>query len=129
VLLSKQGLRLALSLLCLIACTWQGFVAHTHFHAHTATHAAEACLARFSPDALPSQATRFEDSCNSSDTRGDSSCPLCEVVLHGAASALPAHDGFLPPPQLGGLPAATDPSSLAITAVSFDWNSRGPPLT
>jgi hypothetical protein len=126
-LLSRPGLRFALSLLCLIACTWQGFVAHTHFHAHAPS--AAACVSQLSPDALPSQTARLEGSCNSSDPGSDSSCPLCQIVLHGAASALPAHDQFTLPARIAGLPAATDPSCLTITAVSFDWNSRGPPLT
>jgi hypothetical protein len=112
VLSSKSRLRFALILLCLIACTWQGFVAHTHFHADTSAHA-----------------VRLKDSGHPSDTNGASSCLLCEAVLLGAASALPAHESFLPPSTIGSLPGATDPSSLAITTVSFDWNSRGPPLT
>jgi len=127
--LSKPRLRFALSLLCLIACTWQGFVAHTHFHGHTPTLAAAACLPHQSLHAGPARVVGLDDSCNSSGDSGSSSCPLCEVALHGAASALPAHDWLLPSFQAAGLPAPTNPPSLTITAVSFDWNSRGPPLT
>jgi hypothetical protein len=127
-LFGNPRLRIALSLLCLLACTWQSFVAQTHFHAHTMAFAADVCASHLSHHASSVQSAQPDDSCNSSD--GDSnSCPLC-VVLHAAASALPAHTWDLGPLlRIGGVHATTPAVLPTITAVSFDWSSRGPPLT
>jgi hypothetical protein len=129
-LLSKPRLRLALSLLCLIACTFQSFVAQTHFHGHAATLSARACLPDLSQNSVSAQNAELEGSCNSSGGSGSSPCPLCQIVLQGDAAALPAHDWDLSRVLAAGIPAAAASSfSFIITAVSFDWNSRGPPLT
>jgi hypothetical protein len=135
-IVSKPRLRIGLVLLCLIACTFQGFIAQTHVHPHPDSLVATACLANNSPNNSPSissAATSASDGqvdpCKHSRSARDSSCPLCQVVAHGAAAALLACDWSLPRLTGGEDTFAAYVSFPTIATVSFSWDSRGPPLT
>jgi hypothetical protein len=128
VITSRPRRRIALMLLCLVACTFQSLVAQAHFHGHPNGVTSAACTLDLSRDAGWSHSSP-SDSCDPSRSTGDASCPLCQISLHGAAAALPPHDWALPQFRMGAIIPATCTPSLSITAVSFDWSSRGPPLT
>lgn len=125
-------LRLAATLLCLLACTLQSFVAQTHVHvlrskAHvsTAYDAQQLAAAAVVPDFFDA-----DDGSSKHGTRdGSSICPLCQIVLHGGAALTPVFALSLPVPVAIAGPRYERAPCGALVAVSFNWQGRAPPLT
>jgi hypothetical protein len=127
--LTRVRWRLSLTLLCLFASTFQSSLAQTHVH--NAAGADESFVARAISSA-DSQAhvtdqTAPTQSQNHSGTRENGVCPLCQILLFG---------GGLPtaPYEVPSRPLAAHAHDLLeqvpacfISAVSYDWQSRGPP--
>jgi hypothetical protein len=109
-------LRLRLTLICLIACTLQSFVAQTHVHVAAQSVVSAASAAPSGGDSLPH--------------RGggpDTHCPLCQVAAHGGGAPLLASVISISPQAAGSLLAVESASIGFIAAVSYSWQSRGPP--
>jgi len=127
---SPSRLRIAATLLCLLACTVQSFVAQTHVHV---TRSQAPASAGYGVDAdadalaLPSGAD--EDSAKHVRRDGPGPCALCQMVLHGGAGPAPAFALFLPLPSAIHFAPAEQSSPATIVAVSFSWQGRAPPLT
>jgi len=127
---SPSRLRIAATLLCLLACTVQSFVAQTHVHV---TRSQAPASAGYGVDAdadalaLPSGAD--EDSAKHVRRDGPGSCALCQMVLHGGAALAPAFALFLPLPSAIHFAPAEQSLPATIVAVSFSWQGRAPPLT
>jgi hypothetical protein len=112
----KRRPRVALVLLCLLACTAQSFVAQTHVHA--ADNCGQPVLA--ASDCPEGGVARH----NSGSNTG---CPLCQVVLHGGAAPLAPHALSIPLLAKNASPAPEQLAIDSIAAVSYHWQSRGPP--
>jgi hypothetical protein len=107
--------------LCLLTCTLQGFVAQTHFHPR---HLDGLVSAGYQA-ALDSE----EDSPKHSRRDTSSTCPLCQIALHGGAAPAPAYTLSLPVrTAISIAPAEVAPPGASV-AVSFNWQGRAPPLS
>ncbi len=125
----RSPLRTTLTLLCLLACTIQSFVAQTHVHARTEpAGAAVASIAEGYPEA---SAPAHESDRDIPKRAGDnySHCPLCQIVLHGGGVPLLTHAFFLPQLVAKTVWTAEQPTLSSIASVSYNWQSRGPPLS
>lgn len=127
---TPSRLRITLTLLSLLACTVQSFVAQTHVHApraethtnagyHTGDRLDAASILSPSDDG-PTKHVRRD---------GSSSCPLCQIVLHGGAAPAPTFPLFLPLQTAISVARYEPPLPGRLVAVSFSWQSRAPPLT
>jgi hypothetical protein len=107
--------RFAITLLALIAFTFQSFVAQVHFHTTPWTVSTSLDAGKASqPGKLPANDDQ-------------SSCPICQVLLHaGQFVTPPAIALALPSFALFFVATAADPASPAQTA-SHNWQSRAPP--
>jgi len=115
---ARSRWRVTAILLCLLACTVQSFVAQTHVHAR------KDVLSGVAGYVVPD-----DDSGKHSGRSSDTSCPLCQIVLHGGAAPAPAiYVGNLTL-QAAAIAAADDQVPLGTSiAVSFNWQGRAPPL-
>jgi hypothetical protein len=125
----RSPLRTALTLLCLLTCTIQSFVAQTHVHVETeSTGAATAYVAERHAEAV---ALAQESDRDIPRRGGDnySHCPLCQIVLHGGGLPLLTHAFFLPLVVATATSTVEQPTLSSIASVSYYWQSRGPPLS
>jgi len=113
----KRQPRMALVLLCLLACTTQSFVAQTHVHAPPVCGPATVVAADCTPDSGSAKHSRGNDA----------GCPLCQVVLHGATAPLAADTLSISLLAENSSAAPEQPEISSIAAVSYHWRSRGPP--
>ena len=125
---SRTRLRMTLTLLCLLACTLQNFIAQTHVHAAASSTAGHAgYLAETQSDVLLPPSAPDDESRHV--RRDGGSCPLCQIVLHGGAVL--AFAFTLPLPLLTATSVAPPEQAPlgTVVAVSFNWQGRAPPLT
>ena len=120
--------RTAVTLLCLLACTLQSFVAQTHVHVRKSPAPASLGQSIVQLDAAAADSIPDEDFPKHGRRDGPSSCPLCQIVLHGGAA--PAPTFALPLPVAIAISVAPYQHELpsARVAVSFSWHGRAPPL-
>lgn len=124
-----SGWRLTAALLCLVAYTFQSFVAQTHVHAPSAPVPATAGYHAGVQADTPSLAARSSEDSTKHGRRDDSSsCPLCQIVLHGGAAPLSTFAISLPLQTAISVAPAEQAPPGAIVAVSFSWQGRAPPL-
>jgi hypothetical protein len=127
---ARSRLQITVTLLCLLACTVQSFVAQTHVHPRRAqTPASVGYQASADADAVSLPSSSDEDSARHVRRDGSSSCPLCQVVLHGGAAPAPAFALSLPLPTTISVAPDEQASPTGIVAVSFSWQGRAPPST
>ena len=127
---AHSRLRIAATLLCLLACTVQSFVAQTHVHVdHSKTPASVGYLAGAESEAASVPSTGDEDSAKHVRRDSSSTCALCQIVLHGGAAPAPAFALFLPLPTAIHFAPAEQALPGTVVAVSFSWQGRAPPLT
>ena len=124
-------LRLAVTLLCLLACTLQSFIAQTHVHVRfSQAPASPGYHAAIDTDA---DSIVFDEDEHSSKQRngheGSSPCPLCQIVLHGGAAPPPTFALSTPLPIAIAVARYEQEPSGTLVAVSFNWQGRAPPLT
>jgi hypothetical protein len=111
--------RVTAILLCLLACTVQNFVAQTHVHA----------VGKGSLSTAAGYVVPDDDSGKHNGRSGDTSCPLCQIVLHAGAAPAPAIYVGILTLQAAAFAAADDLVPLGTSiAVSFNWQGRAPPL-
>lgn len=145
--------RLSLTLLCLFASTFQSSLAQTHIHAGEAPYGAVAPVSssynadqralgsaanHSAPDAsissldsgsgvLAHSGTSKQQRDHANPARESTACPLCQILM--SAGGLPAAPYEVPSRPIGAAPH-TDLEQVPacfIAAVSYDWQSRGPP--
>ena len=119
----------SLVLLSLLACTVNGFIAQTHVHADRFASAVAATLAADQSAVTPASSQRSDP--GKPDSRENpASCPLCQIVHNGGAAPVLALLVFLPQQQTAILAALSEQAPpVAIAAVSYSWQGRGPPLS
>ena len=123
-------LRLAATLLCLLACTLQSFVAQTHVHVLRSKAQASDAHQFAATAAIAADFLDADDSLPKHGTRdGASTCPLCQIVLHGGAAPAPVFVLSVPVPVAIIGPRHERATPGALVAVSFNWQGRAPPLT
>jgi len=118
--------RIGLTLACLLSFTGETFLAQAHLHSRNAASVTQSASA----SADQPDAGRAKQQPNKSTGSDESSrCPLCQFLLLGSAALLPSF--FAPAATALAVSIAfvdqASPSSIA--AVSYSWQSRGPPLT
>jgi hypothetical protein len=127
---AHSRLRVAAVLLCLLACTLQSFVAQTHVHSRpsqtpdSAGYHAGALSDTASPLSIPD-----DDYPKHGRRDSSTSCPLCQIVLHGGAAPAPTFASSLPVLAATSLAPLEQAPAGAVVAVSFSWQGRAPPLT
>jgi hypothetical protein len=127
---ARSRLRITATLLCLLACTVQSFVAQTHVHGlRSHAPASEGYYAGTGSGPVSLAAASDEDSSKHTRRDGSSSCPLCQIVLHGGAAPAPAFALSLPLPTTISVAPAEQAPPRTLVAVSFSWQGRAPPLT
>jgi hypothetical protein len=126
---APSRLRIAATLLCLLACTVQSFVAQTHVHASRSQAPVSAGYSAAADSAAASLPASDEDSSKHTRRDGSSSCPLCQIVLHGGVALSPTFALSLHVPTTAPLAPTEQAPPSAIVAVSFSWQGRAPPLT
>jgi len=121
--------RLVATLLCLLACTLQSFVAQTHVHVRRAEAPTTAgYVGIVQVDAgLPADSDEGSPKHNGRD--GTTTCPLCQIVLHGGAAPVPAFSLPLALPAAISVARTEQVPLGAIVAGSFNWQGRAPPLS
>lgn len=129
VLRRNSRLRLATTLLCLLACTLQSFVAQTHVHIR-ASQAPLSAIHGYDIDANAGSlaSTSDEGSRKHNGRDGSLTCPLCHVVLHGSAGPAPAFALSVPVPKAILVARYEQQPFGTLAAVSFNWQGRAPPL-
>ncbi|MBV9990733.1 MAG: DUF2946 family protein [Alphaproteobacteria bacterium] len=97
--------RLWLTLLALLAFTFQTYVTQTHIHA------APVAGGKQVPGKLDDQA----------------SCAVCQAAIHGGHYLTPSAGGFVPLTLSSyGVTIATE-IAIFVSVASHSWHSRGPP--
>ena len=113
------GLRLAVTLLALIAFGFQSYLVQTHIHGLPQLAASADGKQHVSPlsrnDKAPAQ-------------NGQANCPLCQDSLRAGSYVLPPIIATLPPTLVVTASLIAIVPSLAAKSVSHIWQSRGPPL-
>jgi hypothetical protein len=127
VALTAPPRRLLLTLFCLLAFSFQSYIAQTHIHVPGTTD--PGITATVSPKATVSAADVKKQGerkkiPNNDDT---ANCPLCQTVLHAGAFLTPALLVLLLPDTLAvvGLTPVVAPQHERAPAHA--WHSRGPP--
>lgn len=106
--------RVALTLLCLLTFIVDGVVAQAHVHA--------ADRSAHSLDSTKSPARK-------ATTDDGTRCALCQFLATGGTALIPSH-AQLTSTAAGSFWISLDHISPAsVSAVSFSWQSRGPPLS
>jgi hypothetical protein len=122
-------LRVAATLLCLLACTLQSFVAQTHVHVRGSQAPLSAAYDAFDVAADAGWAVASDSDQGSPKHGGrEAPCPLCQIVLHGGAAPAPTFAFALPLPIAIAVDESEQAPSGALVAVSFNWQGRAPPL-
>ncbi|MEP7242324.1 MAG: DUF2946 family protein [Gammaproteobacteria bacterium] len=116
-----------ITLLCLLACTAQSFVAQTHIHGHSQRVTTALVAASGHVETAANAGTSRPDAPLHSGRDNDAKCPLCQIVLHGGAAPLSAYAVSLPLLSAGIVAIAEQVPLSSIAAVSYFWQSRGPP--
>jgi len=130
-------------LLCLLASTFQGYVAQTHVHASgmPTVRAAWAGGAAAGAAALDVDAARGLAAAdnqnagkdgrerNSPHSRGENpaACPFCQAVAQGGTALAPVFTALAPLAQSGLVLLVLAVCIGSIAAVSYSWQGRGPP--
>jgi hypothetical protein len=125
---SGRRIRSGLTFLCLLTCTLQTFIAQTHFHAPKSGVAHVAGIAEELPGGQAFSLTGDGDPSRQHSRDHEPSCPLCQIVLHGGAAPLPATTFSMLLPPANSVVCTARPLFGTIAAVSYSWQSRGPPL-
>jgi hypothetical protein len=112
-----HAVRLVLTVIALLAFTFQSYVAQTHFHLVGQSVLAAKTATSDAKNTAP----------NKTGPADPSSCPVCQELLHSGS--------FVAPNALAALPPALAVSSIAIRLemaiapqpVSHSWHGRAPP--
>ena len=132
-ILHNSRWRLALTLLCLLSFAGENLLAQSHVH--TGDGRVLSLLGSGSPQS-PGGLERsswhnapLNKQNNPSGTDDSSRCPLCQFLLLGNALLLPFVLAWLisATARTSIIPFATA-APCAISAISYSWQSRGPPL-
>lgn len=128
--LTRVRWRLSLTLLCLFASTFQSSLAQTHIHrdAGSEPFVALAAQAVDGASALSNALSPADAAKNhAGGARGDTACPLCQILMFGGG--LPAAPFQMPARSITAAAHVLLEQVPArfIAAVSYDWQSRGPP--
>jgi hypothetical protein len=125
-------LRVAATLLCLLACTLQSFVAQTHVHPPgTRAPLSASAYDRYDVGAQAGWTASDpdeDDSPKHNGREGSFHCQLCQIVLHCGAAPAPTFAFALPLPIAIAVTEHEQTPSGAFVAVSFNWQGRAPPL-
>lgn len=123
--LAHSSRRLFLTLFCLLAFSFQSYIAQTHIHIPGTTDAGISALAS-SPAKISLNAAK-QDKRSPLPINSDTNCPLCQTVLHAGFFLTPGLLVLLLPDTQAG----NDPAPIAVShhdgAPSHAWQSRGPP--
>ena len=112
-----SGRRLLLTLFCLVAFTFQSFVAATHIHIPGTVDSVAGLTAGTHHNKLPAP---YPDD-------DSSKCPYCQVAAAMGAAIGPNALLLLQPAATGVVLAIAVTRVLARPAPSHVWQSRGPP--
>ena len=125
---SSSQLRTALALCVLFTSTFQSFVAQAHIHvpSRSATGSAYVVLDAF---AQPSAVAGDTDE-RAKQSRGDpsSTCPLCQALAFSGAPLAHSAHAVIAPVVLRSIVLIDRVPLTSISAVSYHWTGRGPPL-
>ena len=121
-------LRTVLALCLLFTSTLQSFVAQAHIHVPPHSASGGAALS-FDGALQPSNLPGDSDE-PSKRTRGDNSstCPLCQALAFSGAPLAHSAHAVLAPVLLRSIVAIERVPITSISAVSYSWTGRGPPL-
>jgi hypothetical protein len=120
--------RLAVMVICLVAATIQGYVVQTHGHPAArprlvlAAHLASGVSAAASSSAPVSEEHPVTQPGNAA------ACPICQAGLSGSAPLPAAVSTSVAPLAVASTSSFSRGPALLISAVSYSWQSRGPPL-
>jgi len=127
--------RLRLVVLCLLAFTAQSALAGAHLHISSYGPTSKTVAAGlFTTDlgVVADHGTKPDDASNSGDVAkraGDSaSCPLCQFLILGSAALHPSCLAALAPIESAAFVVADQTFAHFVSAVSYSWRGRGPPL-
>jgi hypothetical protein len=127
--LTRVRWRLSLTLLCLFASTFQSSLAQTHSHreAGREPYVALAAHAGDGAAALSISLSPDQSKNHAGGARGDTACPLCQILMFGGG--LPTAPFQMPVRSLTAAEHVLleQVPACFIAAVSYDWQSRGPP--
>lgn len=121
-------LRTVLALCLLFTSTVQSFVAQAHIHVPPHSAPGGTALSYDGP-AQPSNLPGDSDE-PSKRTRGDtdSTCPLCQALAFSGAPLAHSAHAVIAPVVLRSIVAIDRVPITSISAVSYNWTGRGPPL-
>lgn len=124
--LASSSRRLLLTLFCLLAFSFQTYIAQTHIHIPGTTDPGISALAS-SPAKVSLDAKKQSERGQLPINNDTSNCPLCQTVLHAGFFLTPALLVLLLPDTQTG----NGPAPVAVShhdgALSHAWQSRGPP--
>jgi len=128
---ARSRLKTVATLLVLLTCTLQGFIAQTHVHADRAQPSSLSHYIGDAGNALAAAPSADDDDSSNHNRRdgSSSSCILCQIVLHGGAAPVPAFALSLPAPVTISVAAPEQTPPASLVAVSFSWQGLAPPLT
>ena len=112
------GLRLAITLLALIAFAFQSYLVQTHIHGLPQSVAAASSNQQVAQASQNDKVPAKPDQTN---------CPLCQDSLRAGNYLLPPAIAALPPTLVVTAILIAIIPSLAAKSVSHTWQSRGPP--
>ena len=113
------GFRLAVTLLALIAFTFQSYLVQTHIHGLPTTASAAADGG--------THATSFQQGDKSPADGNEAKCLLCQEFLHAGAYVMPAAFVALPPMIAVTLVKLATVPRVAAKSPSHIWIGRAPP--
>ncbi|HEY8950459.1 MAG TPA: DUF2946 family protein [Rhizomicrobium sp.] len=117
--------RLLLTLFCLLAFSFQSYVAQTHIHVPgTADPGISALVSSRAQVSADAKTDTGHKQLPADDT---ANCPLCQAVLHAGLFVSPALLVLLLPDTQAAVGPAPIIASHREGAPSHTWHSRGPP--
>jgi hypothetical protein len=120
--------RLVVMALCLVAATVQGYLVQTHGHSPPRPRAGLAAHLTGNTPALVSSAGLLGEDRPITQPNTTTACPICQAGLSGTAPLVSAVAAAVAALASVWIPASSRIVSPLISAVSYSWQSRGPPL-
>lgn len=122
--------------LCLLCFTVQNALASAHFHLISSDRAGGVTASvRFAVDGAGANwhASAAENAAKTDLTKragntNTASCPLCQFLILGSAALHPSFVAALAPVESVAFVVADQTFARFVSAVSYSWQGRGPPL-
>jgi hypothetical protein len=116
-----RTMRLALTVVALLAFTFQSYVTQTHIHVAGRTGIETSMLGGDAKSSATHKTDKFPAN------QDPSNCPICQEILHSGSFVTPSAIAALPPALAVSVVVVRLEAAIAHQPVSHSWRGRAPP--